>query len=72
MTNKISDIFGKEITVINVGLSSMAESVKEQGIKTVDLDWTPPQAGVKRLRVTKSGINIDEANQKVVDIIKQS
>ncbi len=40
---KISDIFGKELTVINVGLASMAESVKDQGIKTIDLDWTPPQ-----------------------------
>lgn len=68
---KINDLFGKDLTVVNVGLASMAESVKEQGMKVVNLDWTPPREGVKRLRVTKSGVNIDEANQEVVDKIKQ-
>jgi len=69
---KISDLFGKEITVVNVGLTSMAESVKDQGVKTVDLDWTPPMEGIKRLRETKTGVSINEANQKVVDKIKQA
>ena len=50
---KVNDIFGKDLTVINVGLASMAESVKDQGVRVVDLDWTPPQPGVPRLRVTK-------------------
>lgn len=68
---KISDIFGKELVVVNVGLESMADSVKDQGVKVVDLDWTPPREGIKRLRVTRSGVNIDEANQQVVDKIKQ-
>ena len=67
---KISEIFGKELTVVNVGLESMAESVADQGVRAVHLDWTPPQEGIKRLRVTQSGVNINDANQQVVDKIK--
>lgn len=68
---KINDVFGKELIVVNVGLESMAESVEAQDVKTIDLDWKPPVEGIPRLRVTKNGINIDEANQKVTDIIKK-
>ncbi len=68
---KINDVFGKEITVVNVGLESMQESVAMQDVRAIQVDWKPPKEGVKRLRVTKSGILIDEANQKVVDIIKK-
>ena len=42
---KINDIFGKEISVVNVGLSSMAESIQAQGIQVTDVDWSPPAAG---------------------------
>jgi hypothetical protein len=68
---KISDIFGQELTIINVGLGSMAASVKDQDIRVVDLDWTPPREGVPRLRITKKGVSIAEANQQVTDKIKQ-
>ena len=68
---KINDIFGKDLTVVNVGLAGMAQSVSEQGVKVIDLDWQPPKEGVPRLRRTKSGIDIDAANQEVVDRIKR-
>ena len=68
---KINDVFGKEITVVNVGLESMQESVAMQDVRAIQVDWKPPKEGVKRLRVTKSGVLIDEANEKVVDIIKK-
>src|SRR3990170_4600498 len=67
---KIIDLFGKELTILNLGLTSMAKSVSDQGVKVIDLDWQPPREGVPRLRTTRSGISIDEANQKVVDRIK--
>ena len=35
---KINDIFGKDLTVLNVGLASMAKSVSDQGVKVIDLD----------------------------------
>ena len=68
---KINDIFGKDLTVVNVGLASMAKSVSDQGVKVVDLDWQPPRDGIPRLRRTKSGINMDEANQEVVNRIQR-
>src|SRR5512143_1243037 len=67
---KINDIFGKDLTVLNVGLASMAKSVDDQGVKVIDLDWQPPKDGIPRLRRTKSQISIDAANQEVVDRIK--
>jgi hypothetical protein len=68
---KLNNIFGKELTVVNVGLASMAKSVSDQDVKVIDLDWQPPKDGIPRLRKTKSGINIDEANQEVVNRIKR-
>jgi hypothetical protein len=68
---KINDIFGKDLTVLNLGLASMAKSVSDQGVKVIDLDWQPPKDGVRRLRQTKSGISMDAANQEVVSRIKR-
>ena len=69
--SKINNFFGKEINVVNVGLASMAKSVSDQGVKVIDLDWHPPREGVPRLRRTKSGIDIEAANQEVVDRINR-
>jgi hypothetical protein len=68
---KINDIFGKDLTVLNVGLTSMAKSVSDQGVKVIDLDWQPPKDGVRRLRQTKSGLSMDAANEEVVSRIKR-
>ena len=66
---KVNDIFGKDLTVLNVGLASMAASVHNQGVKVIDLDWRPPRNDVRHLRQTKTGIDIDSANQEVVERI---
>jgi hypothetical protein len=66
---KISDIFGVEINVINVGLRSMAESIADQGGKVIDLDWQPPKTGLPRLWKTNSGVEIEHANDEVVNRI---
>ena len=66
---KVNDIFGKDLTVLNVGLASMAASVKDQGVKVIDLDWRPPRNDVRHLRQTKTGIQIDAANKEVVQRI---
>ncbi|MGB8981830.1 MAG: hypothetical protein WCC12_08140, partial [Anaerolineales bacterium] len=68
---KINDIFGKDLTVVNVGLASMAKSVGDQGVKVIDLDWQPPQDGIARLRQTQSGLSMDAANQEVVSRIQR-
>ena len=68
----IGDIFGKELTVINVGLEHMADSVREQGVSTIQVDWRPPAEGVVRLRTTREGVDIDDANEEVCKRIKQA
>jgi hypothetical protein len=47
----------------------MADSVSDQGVQVIDLDWRPPREGVPHLRQTKTGILIDAANQEVLDRI---
>jgi len=69
---QIKDFFGKEIKVINIGLLTMAESIRDQGIKIIDIDWKPPIGDVPQLFVTKNGIDIDEANEEVVQKIKKA
>jgi hypothetical protein len=69
--SKVNDIFGKDLTVVNIGLGGMARSVSDQGVKVIDLDWRPPKEGVPRLRQTKAGIDIEAANREVVGRIQR-
>jgi hypothetical protein len=68
----LNSFFGQELTVINLGLASMAASARTQGVDVIDLDWQPPRDDIPRLRLTQSGINIDAANQQVIDRIQQA
>ena len=70
--NQVSDIFGQPITVVNVGLQSMAQSVREQGVKVIDLNWQPSADGIPHLFMTKKGVDIDDANTIVTQRIKQA
>src|SRR3989304_4031068 len=67
---KLNELFGQPLNVVNVGLSSMAQSVKDQGVPVIDVDWKPPVDGVPRLRMTKTGIDIDTANEEAIKRIK--
>jgi len=68
---KVNDLFGKELNVLNVGLASMAGSVKDQNVKVIDLDWQPPKEGVPRLHRTKGGVDIDAANEEVIERVQR-
>ncbi|HEY47422.1 MAG: hypothetical protein AMJ88_02500 [Anaerolineae bacterium SM23_ 63] len=61
-----SEIFGQPIAVINIGLAGFAESLRQQGVQLIDVDWHPPPEGIPRLTHTKSGVSIDEANAEAV------
>lgn len=41
----IRELFEQELQVINVGLSSFADSIQKTGGKAIQLDWRPPAAG---------------------------
>ena len=66
-----SELFGKEIKVINTGLSSFAENLKNAGVDTVHVDWKPPLqiiAENSKLLEAKKDL-ISAANKKATDII---
>jgi hypothetical protein len=67
----INELFGKDLMVLNLGLTSMAKSVQDQGVKVIDIDWQPPRDGIPHLRWTKTGVSMDMANQEVVDRIQR-
>lgn len=66
---KINDIFGQPLTVINVGLASLAESVQDQDVDLVNVDWSPPAEGAPQLTKTSTGVDIDAANEEVIQRI---
>ena len=70
--NKPNDLFGKPLNVLNLGLSSMADALRQQDVPVMDLDWQPPIDGIPHLEKTISGIDIDQANQEVVKRIQQA
>ncbi len=46
---KINDLLEEPLKVINIGLESFAEELKQQGVETVQVDWTPPAGGDLKL-----------------------
>jgi hypothetical protein len=70
--NKINELFTNPIGVINIGLPVLAESLQEQGVAVVDLNWEPPRDGIARLMGTRTGISIDHANHEVCNRIKSA
>jgi hypothetical protein len=70
--NTPSGIFGTPLKVLNLGLSSMADALRQQEVPVVDIDWQPPVDGIPHLEKTASGIDIDQANQEVVKRIQEA
>ncbi len=69
--SKLRELFGKPLTVVNIGLESMAQAVKAQGVPVIDVDWQPPVEAVPQLRTTRAGVDIDAANAEVCARIKR-
>jgi hypothetical protein len=45
MPSKIDDLLQKPVIVINLGLKKFAESLEEQQVEVVQVDWVPPAGG---------------------------
>lgn len=45
MNDKIDELLHGEIVAINIGPSVFAESLNEQGVEVVQVDWVPPAEG---------------------------
>lgn len=68
----MNNLFGSELTVINVGIQQFSEDIKKQGGKVVQLDWAPPGFGnsevleaLARIETPENMEKIKQANEEV-------
>ncbi len=45
MHERIKKIFLGQLIVINIGLRGFAESLQDQDVEVVQIDWNPPAGG---------------------------
>jgi len=66
----ITDLFNKDLKVINTGLKSFKENLDETGTEAIQVDWKPPVIEPKLLEIIENNREkIDAANQKSLNII---
>lgn len=49
MQTKVDKLLHEPLVVINLGLKKFAESLEEQEIEVVQVDWVPPAGGDKAM-----------------------
>jgi hypothetical protein len=49
MQSKIDELLQKPVVVINVGLTKFAQSLEEQDVEVLQVDWVPPAGGDKEM-----------------------
>ena len=45
----IQDLLDGPVVVVNIGLAQFARSLEGQGVAAVQVDWSPPAGGDRRL-----------------------
>jgi hypothetical protein len=45
MDQQPDDVLDQPLVVINLGLKAFAESLEQQGVEVVQVDWIPPAGG---------------------------
>jgi hypothetical protein len=45
MNPKADDLLDRPLVVVNLGLKGFAESLEQQGVEVVQVDWIPPAGG---------------------------
>lgn len=48
-TSKVNSLFKEELRVINMGLQSFGDALKESDTEVLQMDWRPPAGGDKKL-----------------------
>jgi len=61
----MTELFGKKLKVIDLGLESFHDSLKKQGVEVLHVDWRPPTPGA-RILAKLDNRAIDEANREAV------
>ena len=49
MESNINKLLQEPLVVINLGLKKFAESLQEQQVEVVQVDWVPPAGGDKEM-----------------------
>ena len=49
MPTRIDELLHEPLVVINLGLKMFAESLEEQQVEVVQVDWVPPAGGDKAM-----------------------
>jgi hypothetical protein len=49
MDSQIDELLREGILAINVGLRGFGESLEQQGVEVVQVDWVPPAGGDKEM-----------------------
>ena len=49
MPDKLDELLRSGPVAINMGIQDFAESLREQGVEVVQVDWTPPAGGDREL-----------------------
>lgn len=45
MHEQIRKLISGQLIIVNIGLKGFAESIEDQEIEVVQIDWTPPAGG---------------------------
>ncbi len=77
MTKKLEDLFKEDLNVINIGLESFTENLKDEGYNAVQVDWKPPAGGDKEMaalldKIEKLSDKIKKANEQAVERLQES
>jgi hypothetical protein len=67
---RLNDIFGKSLRIVNIGLESMAQALRDQDTPVVEVDWRPPPGGVVPMFTTKSDVDVEAANAEACTRIR--
>ena len=59
MQTKIDELLHTPLIVINLGLRKFAESLEEQEVEVVQVDWVPPAGGDKDMSGFAGPIALD-------------
>ncbi len=73
--SKVNTLFKSNINTINIGLETFYDTLINQKVESIHLDWRPPAQGNIVLGDILSNLNyekINEANKKAFDIINQA
>ena len=78
MGNKVNELFGGTLAVVNVGLAKFASPLEVQGVPVVQVDWKPPVGGDVALAsavedlIARRGGEIAAANAQACQVLLKS